>query len=128
MTRPAKVGDRLTTRDFGTGTRGFAESECESVAVCILPGTEIAFSDGITIVQRNIFGWKKKDTTYRTAILRQINKEAPDIHHDALEFPDGDVSLLTRLRSGQHAVVLQLPAQPTTAREVEAQSRVAYVG
>ncbi len=25
--RPAKVGDKLITRDFGTGTRGFAASE-----------------------------------------------------------------------------------------------------
>ena len=41
--RPAKVGDKLTTRDFGTGTRGFAASEGPSVAVCVLPGTELAF-------------------------------------------------------------------------------------
>ena len=25
--RPAKVGDQLTTRDFGTGTRGFAAAQ-----------------------------------------------------------------------------------------------------
>ena len=30
--RPAKVGDKLTTRDFGTGTRGFAASEDASMA------------------------------------------------------------------------------------------------
>src|SRR5271167_3600760 len=39
--RPAKVGDKLTTRDFGTGTRGFAASENAGVAVCVLPGTEL---------------------------------------------------------------------------------------
>ena len=41
--RPAKVGDKLTTRDFGTGTRGFAASENANVAVCVLPGTELSF-------------------------------------------------------------------------------------
>ena len=47
--RPAKVGDKLTTRDFGTGTRGFAGAEDRAVAVCVLPGTELAFSSAVTI-------------------------------------------------------------------------------
>jgi hypothetical protein len=34
------------------------------------------------------------------------------VHHDALEFPDGETVLLTRLCEGQHATVLQLPASP----------------
>ena len=37
--RPAKLGE-LTTRDFGTGTRGFAASEDANLAVWVLPGTE----------------------------------------------------------------------------------------
>jgi hypothetical protein len=41
--RPARVGDKLTTRDFGTGTRGFAAAEDKAAAVCVLPGTELAF-------------------------------------------------------------------------------------
>ena len=41
--RPAKVGDRFTTHDFGRGTRGFAASEDANTAVCILPGTELSF-------------------------------------------------------------------------------------
>src|SRR5215468_6774864 len=45
--RPAKVGDKLTTRDFGTGTRGFAASEDMNVAVCVLPGTELAFAHDV---------------------------------------------------------------------------------
>ncbi len=32
--RPAKVGDKLTTRDFGFGTRGFAASQDKNVVVC----------------------------------------------------------------------------------------------
>ena len=27
QSRPAKIGDKLTTRNFGTGTRGFAAPE-----------------------------------------------------------------------------------------------------
>jgi hypothetical protein len=65
---------------------------------------------------------------YRTAIFRQVNKNQPRVHHDALEFPDGQTVLLTELVEGQEATVLQLPAQPTTAAEAEAQERVAYVG
>jgi hypothetical protein len=41
--RRAKVGDKLTTQSFGTGTRGFAASEDANVAVCVLPGTEFIF-------------------------------------------------------------------------------------
>jgi len=33
--RPAKVGDKLVTRDFGTGTRGFAAADDPGLAVCV---------------------------------------------------------------------------------------------
>ena len=49
------------------------------------------------------------------------------MHHDALEFPDGTIVLLTRLSQGQQATVLQLPAAPRTAEEAEEQKRVAVV-
>ena len=65
---------------------------------------------------------------HRTAIFRQINKNAPHVHHDALEFPDGTFVLLTDLDEGQQATVLQLPAQPKTPAEKEAQTRLVYVG
>jgi hypothetical protein len=57
-----------------------------------------------------------------------VNKNEPMQHHDALEFPDGRIVLLTTLSEGQEATVLQLPAQPTTAAEADAQKRVAQVG
>jgi hypothetical protein len=50
------------------------------------------------------------------------------VHHDALEFPDGTFVLLTDLDEGQQATVLQLPAQPKTPAETEAQTRLVYVG
>jgi len=73
-------------------------------------------------------GWGRKKLDHQTAIFRQINKERVAAHHDALEFPDGEFVLLTRLCEGQEAVVLQLPAQPMTASETESQKRVAYAG
>jgi hypothetical protein len=129
QSRPAKVGDKLTTRDFGTCTRGFAAAEDAGVAVCVLPGTELAFSSAVTIAHpRFLAGWKVETLDHATAIFRQVNKDAPFKHHDALEFPDGRIVLLTRLSEGQEATVLQLPAQPTTAAQADVQKRIAYVG
>jgi hypothetical protein len=56
-----------------------------------------------------------------------VNKNETSRHHDALEFPDGHIVLLTKLMAGQEATVPQLPAQPTTATEADAQKRIAYV-
>ena len=122
--RPAKVGDRLTTRHFGTGTRGFAAQEDPAVAVCVLPGTELAFAWEVEIPA---FFSSRKSVGHRTAIFRQINKGQPFVHHDALEFPDGRQMLLTDLCDGQHATVLQLPSTPTTEAEKDAQRRVEIV-
>ena len=125
--RPAKVGDSLTTRDFGTGTRGFAASENVNLAVCVLPGTELAFSKEVSRLSTGFIGWLKM-IEHKTAIFRQINKDKIAAHHDALEFPDGRIVLLTMLCEGQQATVLQLPAEPKTAVEAQSQRRVAYVG
>jgi len=76
--------------------------------------------------RRFVAGWETLG--HATAIFRQVNKDEPWKHHDALEFPDGRIVLLTRLSEGQQATVLQLPAQPKTAAEVDAQKRIAYVG
>ena len=126
--RPAKVGDKLTTHDFRTGTRGFAAAEDTGVAVCVLPGTELAFSSPVTLTDyRFVVGWKVEMLAHATAIFRQVNKNEPRQHHDALEFPDGRIVLLTRLSEGQVATVLQLPAQPKTAAEADVQTRIAHV-
>jgi hypothetical protein len=126
--RPAKVGDRLTTHYFGTGTRGFAASEDENVAVCVLPGTELSFAEKVTCIPTGLLAWRERVINHKTAIFRQINKEKAMAHHDALEFPDGEIALLTFLCEGQQATVLQLPAEPKTAIESEAQQRAATVG
>ena len=68
---------------------------------------------------RFVVGWKVEILAHATAIFRQVNKNEPMMHHDALEFPDGRIVLLTRLSEGQEATVLQLPAQPATAAEAD---------
>jgi hypothetical protein len=126
--RAAKVGDRLTTKNFGAGTRGFAAPEDSSVAVCVLPGTEIAFSAPVKIAVTGLLFDSTRMTASETAIFRQVDKDSPYRHHDALEFPNGEMVLLTNLSEGQDAVVLQLPAQPKTAAEADEQTRAAYSG
>jgi len=116
-TRPAKVGEKLTTHFFQSGTRGFCAPEDANVAVCVLPGTELSFTD---VVRRlRTWPWSKSGIKHKTAIFRQINKEVLATHHDALEFPDGQIVLLTFLEEGQQATVLQLPAAPEMPKEQE---------
>jgi hypothetical protein len=126
--RPAKVGEKLRTRHFNTGTLGFAALEDTNTAVCVLPGTELAFATPIRCHPRKFFAWKPLIIKYKTAIFRQVNKDKIYAHHDALEFPDGKMVLLTDLFEGQEATVLQLPAQPVTAAEMKAQERVPHIG
>ena len=123
--RAARVGDKLTTRNFGTGTRGFAAPEDPTTAVCILPGTELAFSEEIAVGASGMSEPRK--LVFNTAIFRQIDKDQPCRHHDAIEFPNGEMVLLTQLAEGQAATVLQLPAQPTNVAEADEQKRAAYV-
>jgi hypothetical protein len=108
--RPAKVGDKLTTRMFNLGTSGFCAPEDKGMAVCLLAGTEVAFADEVRRAPR--FPWTERVICYKTAIFRRINLHNRATHHDALEFPNGEVALLTLLEEGQQATVLQLPAAP----------------
>ena len=98
--------------------------------MCVLPGTELAFADEVKCgpAPFSLLSWRVKTIQSSTAIFRQVNKDVPRMHHDALEFPDGQTVLLTELVEGQKATVLQLPAQPKTPAEEAAQRRVTYVG
>jgi hypothetical protein len=121
--RAANVGDKLVTTNFGKGTHGFAGADDPNVAVCVRPGTEIAFDAPIR------GRWvPEKLEGHTAAIFRQVNKEDYHRHHDALELPDGTQMLLTYLAEGQTATVLQLPAAPKTAKEAEEQERLEVVG
>ena len=110
--RPAKVGDKLVSTRFpSSSTRGFASVEERNVAVCLLPGTELAFEKEVQCDVGSVFH-SRRQLGHRVAKFRQINKGQPNVHHDALEFPDGQTMLLTQLCEGQRATVLQLPAGP----------------
>jgi len=126
--RPARVGDKLVATDFMNSiTRGFAAVEEPNVAVCLLPGTEVAFEENVQYQHAfRLFGKARVD--HKVARFRQINMHDPHVHHDALEFPGGQIVLVSRLVAGQRATVLQLPAQPTTASDTESQKRAAYAG
>ncbi len=107
--RPARVGDKLVSTRFDNSfTRGFAAVGEPNVAVCLRPGTEIAFEKEMQCY--NGFGvlpnLKFAETVAR---FRQVNMEKPNAHHDALEFPSGKIVLLHTLCEGQRATILQLP-------------------
>jgi hypothetical protein len=109
-TRVARVGDRLATTAFaGSMTRGFSALGAPEMAVCLHPGTELAFDEDIGHERvLRLFGeWR---TGHRLARFRQVNLNKPHVHHDALELPNGRIVLVTRLLLGQTLTVLQLPA------------------
>ena len=107
--RPARVGDKLVTTRFPHSiTRGFASVDEPNVAICLLPGTELAFENKVRCETGIIFSWR---LGHAVAKFQQVNRGRSNVHHDALEFPDGKIVLLTHLCQGQRATVLQLPAR-----------------
>jgi hypothetical protein len=108
-TRPAEVAETLVSTKFQTTTtRGFASPNNQQVAVCLRPGTELAFENDVQ-AEGLLF---RKRIGDRLARFRQINLNKSSHHHDALEFSNGAIVLLTDLVPGQRATVLQLPANP----------------
>ena len=126
--RPAKVGDKLVVTGFTKSTtRGFTAVGEPDVAVCLLPGTELAFEDDVQYHRTfGLLGKARLD--HKVARFRQVNIDDQYAHHDALEFPGGDIVMVTRLVAGQTATVLQLPAPPMNALEADFQKRAAYAG
>jgi|SRR5215207_9379619 hypothetical protein len=105
--RPAQVGETLVTTRFpGTSTRGFASESEPKVAVCMLPGTELAFENNVKYDNRWL--WAKVIESH-VAKFGVVDPESPHRHHDAVEFPDGTRVLVTQLMQGQRVMVLQLP-------------------
>jgi hypothetical protein len=117
--RPAKVGDKLVSTSFPqTITRGFASVDDRHVAVCFLPGTELAFEKEVQCETGIVFRWRLGHTV---AKFQRVHKGQSNVHHDALEFPDGKIVLLTHLCKGQRATVLQLPARPHVTADAQSQ-------
>lgn len=114
--RPAVQGEELITSEFaGTRTRGFrAESDCDT-AVCVRPGTEIAFKKDV-----RLDGWfTTKNLGASVAKFIKKDENAPTMHHDALELVDGSIVLVTELAVGQVLTIVQLPAPPIEHNEKE---------
>jgi hypothetical protein len=128
--RPAKVSDKLVTMELGrSSTRGFAavgelgaklviHDRPPNVAVCLLPGTELAFNDEVRY-DRAFPLLGKGRIKHKVARFREIEMNDPPVHFDALEFPNGQVLKLTRLVAGQSATVLQLPVPTQRQQHVE---------
>ena len=129
QSRPAAVGDKLVSTGFSTSTsKGFAGCDNKDVAVCILPGTEIAFDENIKTRNYGMYVWGKEvDHGHKVARFRQVDKHIAHKHHDALELPDGTIVMLNDLIENQTATVLQLPAAPKTDAEVAEQERIPVV-
>jgi hypothetical protein len=120
--RPAAVADRLVVTSFpSTVTRGFAAEGDLNTAVCLRPGTEIAF-DRAPVYEHPV-NHRQVTLAETNARFRQIDLEIRHMHHDALEFADGTIVPLTRLLPGQRATVLQLPSVPLHERAPETADR-----
>jgi hypothetical protein len=128
--RPAKVSDKLVTMELTrSNARGFAavgelgaklviHDRPPNVAVCLLPGTELAFNDEVRYDRAfRLLG--KGRIKHKVARFREIEMNDPEVHFDALEFPNGQVLKLARLAAGQSATVLQLPVAAQRHHHVE---------
>ena len=116
-TRPAQVGETLITTTFrGTSTRGFASESDPATAVCMMPGTELAFAENVRYDNRWIW---TKSVNFRVGKFGEIDADVPHRHHDAIEFPDGSHVLVTQLCEGQRATVLQLPVVDRVAEHAQ---------
>jgi hypothetical protein len=148
--RPAKVGHKLVATDFVKSiTRGFAavgephpalgqditpsptarraQAGTADVAVCLLPGTELAFEENVQFQRAfSLFGRARVD--HKVARFRQVNMNDPNLHHDALEFPSGQIVKVTRLVAGQRATVLQLPASTRDQGGAKESAQVSSTG
>src|SRR5215468_12017023 len=128
--RPAKVSDKLVTTELArSSTRGFAavgergaklviHDSPPKVAVCLMPGTELAFDDDVRYDRAfSLFG--KARVKHKVARFRQIDMDEQHVQHDALEFPNGQVLKVAQLVAGQTATVLQLPVATQHPEHVE---------
>jgi hypothetical protein len=121
-TRPAEVAETLVSTNFSTGTHGFASPGDPKVAVCLRPGTEIAFENDVQTDALML----RKNIGDRLARFRQINTDRAHQHHDALEFSNGTIVLVTNLAAGQRATVLQLPTSPIEEKPQASQPAARY--
>jgi hypothetical protein len=125
--RPAKVGDKLVTTRFKNSlTGGFCTIGEPNVAICLMPGTEVAFEREIE--RLSPFWMRPKKLGSKVARFRRVNPDCPTMHHDALELPDGQLIFVTRLCEGQFATVIQLPTAERRHEASEAKATEVAAG
>ena len=118
--RPAAAGDRLMTTSFaGATTHGFCGAGDLATAICLRPGTELVFDQPVAFSGLFSFLLQAHQHDCRTARFRHVNEDSPLLHHDALEFANGQIVLLTHLKTGQFATVIQLPATASPQHATE---------
>jgi hypothetical protein len=121
--RAAIAGETLISTRFPNAmTKGFSGVSEPGVAVCLRPGTELAFDDTVEFEKSCL---ETARTTAKVATFRQIDLENRHAHHDALEFADGQLVRLASLIPGQTAVIVQMPHDATGEPAVRAQEREA---
>ena len=105
--RAANKGEKLISTRFPNAmTKGFAGVGDPNVAVCLRPGTELAFEDAVEFERSCL---QTARTKVKVATFRQIDLTNKHAHHDALEFADGQIVRVASLIPGQVAEVLQMP-------------------
>lgn len=132
ISRSARLGDRLVTSSFPmTPTRGFCAEAEPGVAVCLKPGTELAFEAPVRynglwgVVVNYVRAWLGRDMRQASlARFRQVDIDNPHAHHDAVELADGRIIRLAWLHEGQRARILQLPAERIEVRQRVPASRI----
>jgi hypothetical protein len=123
--RAAVKEETLVSGIISRHTNGFVGVNDSSTAVCLLPGTELAFEKPVRALGP-LFRLSATPAGSQTvATFVQVNKDQPSVHHDALQFVDGKIILLNDLTKGQRAVVVQLPADPSTLQGKERENAVA---
>jgi hypothetical protein len=117
--RPAKVADKLITTNFPSSvTKGLADPSEPQVAVCLLPGTEVAFDQDVKY-EHPLLWFRHRTIKEKVARFRQVNMSMTHTHHDAFEFPGGKLVMVTSLIENQALTVLQLPARKQAAAYAE---------
>lgn len=120
--RPAEAGEKLISTRFPNAmSKGFTSPKDPTTAVCLRPGTEVAFETDVHYARNSI---ENAVIPARVATFVQIDKEVKHSHHDALQFVDGTIIRLAYLIPGQIATVVQLPID-TVVKKLDGGPKIA---
>ena len=122
----AQCGANLIAAEWSEHLSDHCVRNVWSCDACVLPGTELAFEDHVQY-HHALSRSGIARVNHKVARFRQVNLDNPHVHHDALEFPGGEIVMVTHLVAGQKAIVLQLPARPLKEPETRAEKAAAYV-